>query len=284
MASRRCIRSRFWATISTLSGARKNAPNCPTSVVERSLLLRKSSGASLRTRHDRPTFRHGKVPSLHQRQTVASPTPTSPANSSTLSNSVSGRGAMFVPHLPACITYLDLLKERGYSGKDRTVRRYVRNLRKMMAELPPEEQARFSEAGSFKVPSARRAARWLARLTEDLNDEQRTFVEQLCQSSPEAKKAREVSLKFRKMITKRQVERFDGWLEAASQSGMRELKSFVRTLSWDHEAVAAALEHERSQGQVEGQINRPKLIKRSMYGRANFYLLRARVLHAACEY
>ncbi len=52
-------------------------------------------------------------------------------------------------------------------------------------------------------------------------------------------------------------------------------------MSWDHEAVAAALEHEWSQGQVEGQINRLKSIKRSMYRRANLNLLRARVLHAA---
>lgn len=45
-----------------------------------------------------------------------------------------------------------------------------------------------------------------------------------------SEKAREVSLKFRKMITKRLAEHFDGWLEAASQGGVRELESFARTL------------------------------------------------------
>lgn len=62
---------------------------------------------------------------------------------------------------------------------------------------------------------------------------------------------------------------------------MRELESFARTLSWDYDAVAAALKYEWSQGQVEGQINRLKLIKKQMYGRANFDLLRQRVLGAA---
>lgn len=59
------------------------------------------------------------------------------------------------------------------------------------------------------------------------------------------------------------------------------MESFARTLSWDYDAVAAALKYEWSQGQVEGQINRLKLIKKQMYGRANFDLLRQRVLGAA---
>lgn len=58
---------------------------------------------------------------------------------------------------------------------------------------------------------------------------------------------------------------------------MRELESFARTLSWDCWVVAAALRYEWSQGQVEGQINRLKLIKKRMYERANFDLLRQRV-------
>lgn len=60
---------------------------------------------------------------------------------------------------------------------------------------------------------------------------------------------------------------------------MRE--SFAAGLRLDGEAVVAALSSEWSNGQTEGQINRLKMIKRQMYGRANFDLLRARALHAA---
>jgi transposase len=49
-------------------------------------------------------------------------------------------------------------------------------------------------------------------------------------------------------------------------------------LKKDLSAVAAAVETSWSTGQVEGQINRLKMIKRQMYGRAGFALLRARVL------
>jgi transposase len=60
-----------------------------------------------------------------------------------------------------------------------------------------------------------------------------------------------------------------------------EIEGFAEALSKDHEAVKAALTHKWSSGQTEGQINRLKFIKRQMYGRANFELLKARFLYAA---
>lgn len=68
------------------------------------------------------------------------------------------------------------------------------------------------------------------------------------------------------------------WLAAAGES---ELKSFAAGIRRDYDAVLAALLFQWSNGQVEGQVNRVKLVKRSMYGRAGFALLRKRVLRAA---
>ena len=61
---------------------------------------------------------------------------------------------------------------------------------------------------------------------------------------------------------------------------MTELRRFANGIRLDQAAVEAALTLPYSNGQVEGQVNRLKLIKRSMYGRANFDLLKARVLYA----
>src|SRR5215208_2162802 len=77
----------FWVIASTLSGTCKKDLSCPTSVVERSLRLRKASKASRLIRQCLPTFRHGRFPSRHQRQMVVSLTPISSATSSALSNS-----------------------------------------------------------------------------------------------------------------------------------------------------------------------------------------------------
>jgi transposase len=57
------------------------------------------------------------------------------------------------------------------------------------------------------------------------------------------------------------------------------LRNFAQSLMRDYDAVKAALTFEWSNGPVEGQVNRLKLIKRPMYGRAEFDLLRQRVLY-----
>ena len=67
----------------------------------------------------------------------------------------------------------------------------------------------------------------------------------------------------------------------AGRSGVAEFRSFANGITSDLQAVRAALAYEWSQGQVEGQVNRLKLVKRQMYGRGKLDLLRARVLYAA---
>ncbi len=84
------------------------------------------------------------------------------------------------------------------------------------------------------------------------------------------------------MLRQRQrEERLDGWLQKASSSDLPELQHFAAGIQRDKAAVQAGLSLPYSTGPVEGHINRLKLIKRSMYGRAQFDLLRLRVLQAS---
>ena len=73
----------------------------------------------------------------------------------------------------------------------------------------------------------------------------------------------------------------EAWAKWAKASGITELKAFAVKLLQDAEAVVAAMTLPYSQGQTEGSINKLKLIKRSMYGRGKFDLLRRRVLYDA---
>ena len=93
----------------------------------------------------------------------------------------------------------------------------------------------------------------------------------LCKSS---------ALDFAGMVRGRVKDKLPEWLRAAAQSRLKELVGFARGVGEDYEAVKNALCHEWSNGQLEGQVNRLKLIKRQMYGRAKFDLLRARGLHS----
>ena len=79
-------------------------------------------------------------------------------------------------------------------------------------------------------------------------------------------------------MTERCSEQLDPWLEQGERSDISEVVGFAQGLRRDHGAVKAALRYAWSQGPVEGHVNRLKTIKRQMYGRAGFTLLRRRVL------
>ncbi len=83
---------------------------------------------------------------------------------------------------------------------------------------------------------------------------------------------------FATMVRQHAIERLDPWLAACAQSGVSPLRNFALGIRKDYAAVRAALLVPWSNGQTEGQVNRLKFIKRQMYGRAHFDLLRLRVL------
>jgi transposase len=132
----------------------------------------------------------------------------------------------------------------------------------------------------LKLPSASEAA-WMLLRPEKLDDEEKRVVELLCRLSPEVGRAQEMALSFVAMIRGRRSDELRQWLIDAQRSEIPELVSFANGLTEDVGAVRAVLSYEWSNGQVEGQVHRLKMIKRQMYGRANLDLLRARVLHSA---
>jgi transposase len=83
------------------------------------------------------------------------------------------------------------------------------------------------------------------------------------------------------MLAQRRGTDLDAWLVQAQHSGIAELKSFAQGIRRDYAAVRAAFSSKWSNGQVEGQVNRLKLMKRLMFGRAKFDVLRQRVLYHA---
>jgi len=171
---------------------------------------------------------------------------------------------------------------QGYGGTSRMVQRYIAWLGQRLKALTPEQRAQFLQAEStFKTPSVRRATFWLLKPAEALTPEQEAFITQLCTLSTEIKEVRALSHAFEWMLRERHAGGLLKWLDNVEQSTVPELRSFATGLRHDAAAVTAALTYEWSNGQVEGQINKLKLIKRQMYGRAKLDLLKARLLTAA---
>jgi transposase len=142
-----------------------------------------------------------------------------------------------------------------------------------------KKRARSIRPPPVRLPSPREAT-WLLLRPEKLDDEQRSTMEKLCRLFPQIEKAKELAQEFTRIVRERSSTTFNEWLRSAMQSKLKEFVSFARGLSEDYGAVLNALRYEWSNGQLEGQVNRLKTIKRQMYGRAKFALLRARVLHS----
>ena len=116
---------------------------------------------------------------------------------------------------------------------------------------------------------------------EKLNKTQQEELTLLRQASPSAETAYRLVQAFMQMIRERTGHQLDTWLGEVEASNLPELKSFAKGIQQDKVAVLAGLTLPWSQGPVEGHVNRLKLIKRSMYGRAKLPLLRQRVLRSA---
>lgn len=165
------------------------------------------------------------------------------------------------------------IKSLGYTGTERSVYRYLKTLKQaeVRASVNPERLQKYSV----------NTAIWLfVRDPNKLEEIEREDLAAFCQASAPLKKAYDLLQDFLSMVHKREGQRLDAWLTKVAESGLPELQSFAAGVEKDKDAVQAGLTWPINNGMVEGHVTKLKLIKRTMYGRAGFALLRQRVLHA----
>jgi transposase len=141
------------------------------------------------------------------------------------------------------------------------------------------EAGQCSQAYDTTCPSARQVSFEVVRRPKKRSEEERARLGRLHGSHAEFDEAIGLAEEFAAMVRKESRVALAVWLTKASKSSCPEVCGFAAGLRQDEAAVAAALTEPWSNGPVEGQINRLKVIKRQMYGRAGFQLLRVRVLH-----
>jgi transposase len=129
-------------------------------------------------------------------------------------------------------------------------------------------------------PKVRDITGWILRHPDSLDADDQLKLKQALARCPHLDTAAAHVTAFAEMITGRHGERLDTWIAAVDADDMADLHSFTTGLKHDHDAVLAGLTLEHSSGAVEANVNRIKLIKSQMYGRASFSLLRKRVLLA----
>ena len=175
------------------------------------------------------------------------------------------------------------LRKRGYRQGETIVYDYLRTLGKPSEGVDASEVHKKSAGRSAAQTalSAREAAWLFVCNPQKLRISQAVRLDHLRVTHEDLGLAYQLAQDFRVMVTKRQVHVLGRWLEEAKASGIKELQSLASGIYRDFDAVRAALVTEYSNGQTEGKVNKLKCIKRQMYGRANFDLLRKRMLLCA---
>src|ERR1041385_779528 len=137
------------------------------------------------------------------------------------------------------------------------------------------------KSSSPKAPeriSPKHAAILVTRAADQMTEAQQRLFDRISAQCPDIIDLRQTALAFRGALTGGDAAKLRLWVEGARRCEYGPVVRFAYGLRKDLLAVSAAVESPWSTGQVEGQINRLKMIKRQMYGRAGFQLLRARVL------
>ena len=123
-------------------------------------------------------------------------------------------------------------------------------------------------------------ASWILTPPGDLTDDDRAALAQITSRCEELQRTGALVREFADMLCNRRGERLEAWASQAQDSPVSELRGFAKGLRSDWAAVTAGLTVSYSSGAVEGHVNRIKMLKRQMYGRAKPDLLRKRVLLA----
>ena len=186
-----------------------------------------------------------------------------------------------------CYTAMRLFRElqrRGYHGRYGLVAAYARRLRQAQGLAPGQRCPRRSlprVVAPVYQPLTPRRATWLVLRQEAKRTEAEAHqLAQLREHQAEIAEAIDLAQDFAHLVRQRQPERLEPWLQRATTSALEAMQRFATGLRDDYEAVKASVTLPWSTSPVEGHINRLKMLKRQMFGRARLDLLSRRFLRA----
>ncbi|WP_258308847.1 ISL3 family transposase [Streptomyces sp. NWU339] len=159
------------------------------------------------------------------------------------------------------------IQARGYRGSRQVLRKHLAALR-----------AGTVEPVRGDIPSPRKITSWIMRPRETLTESQDERLLQVRLACPDITRACDLARAFADFVRHRRGYLLLEWSRQAEQEAPKPMRGFAGFLRQDLDAVTAGLTLPWSSGVVEGHVNRVKTLKRAMYGRASFALLRARVL------
>lgn len=173
------------------------------------------------------------------------------------------------------------IQQQGYTGSYMTVTRYTHQLRQAQRQQLSTLDGRGPAptiVDSGQPPLTARRATWLVLKPQKQRSAKDEPLLMKLQQHPDLATVIHLAQQFAELVRQRQFKQLDRWLEQANHSLVKQFQNFAKSLQEDYEAVKTGVTLAVSNGQVEGQINRLKMLKRQMYGRANLDLLSKRFI------
>jgi transposase len=178
----------------------------------------------------------------------------------------------------AAALHAGLAATQGWTGSVQAVERYVRQFRTADGRTRAGRNPRQAPAAP-PVPKTRRITRWLLSRPDRLDPADQAGLAAIRASCPHLDALAGHIRGFAEMMTRRQgLLALEDWLTRAEADDQPGLHSFVNGIRRDQQAVTAGLALPFNSGTMEGNVNKIKMIKRQMFGRAGFALLRKRVM------
>ena len=165
-----------------------------------------------------------------------------------------------------------IIREKGYSGAASTIRMFATRERRLLKEA--------GAAGGGKVEKIERK-RLISLLYKPIDKVKHLSEEQLdkvIEKNPAIGRIFDIVKSFKETLFSKIASGLDKWIEEAPALGIREIESFIGGIKRDMEAVKNAVKYDYNNGLAEGSVNKLKVIKRVMYGRCSFSLLKKKLL------
>jgi transposase len=197
----------------------------------------------------------------------------------------------YKPYLLACwnqgcrtgMRLYEDIQRQGYRGRRSTVLGYFTQLRKAQGLAP---RTRTMQPGPPVTDSTvqgltPRQATWLTlRRPTEMTKQEQELLTRLHDAHATCAQAITLAQDFAQLLRARQPEQLDAWLQQAATSSLAAFRRLAKSFQRDYAAIKAGLTLPWSSGPVEGHINRLKMLKRHMYGRARLDLLSRRFVLA----
>jgi len=164
------------------------------------------------------------------------------------------------------------IRKDGYDGAASTIRMYATRQRRIIKDSKAEA---LSDTELIE-------RKWLGKLLyqpiEKVKGITESQVERVVKEYPIIGSLYSIVRSFKEMMFAKRFDDLDSWMDGAAQLGIDGISGFVNAINTDLDAVKNSIRYEYNNGLAEGSINKLKLIKRTMYGRCSFKLLRNKTL------